>query len=479
MCRRDKIHFINTWCLTFDPRRDPKHFPFTLYDFQREVVAFLDDRYKHREIGLIEKSRDMGVTWIACAWAIHEWLFGNGVSILFGSRKQDLVDDGKIDSIFGKLRYLLQSLPKFLAPRLPEQSKWNSHMSLVHPLNGNEIVGESMNVGFGRGGRKSIVFLDEFAHVQHSDSIWASVADNSNCIVALSTPNGKGNQFAWLKFDAKVPTLSLHWSKHPRKTREWYEQRKLEMQPWQVAQELDLSYERSAAGRIYQRFDRGYHVSKEVIRFNPEYEQFVTWDFGIADPTAILFGQVANPGIVQIWGCYELSNQDIDFFAPIAKGFAPKQIKLVDPLEQKKIYEVLRKVPQGHKADHYGDNAGVARTANSKRSCKDALLSHGIKLQTSGRQSFDWRIACTDNLLKLRHNKVRDEWFSTFEVSPDCERLIDCLHNYRWKHEEKVTDEDLKPRHDWSSHMVSALEFFAINRFPLKSHSVARSKQVR
>lgn len=478
MCRRSVTHFVNNWCFTFDPRRAPKNFPFHLYSFQSDVLSWLDERYKNKETGLIEKSRDMGLTWLVTAWTTHKWLFNPGFHALFGSRTEKLVDDKTINSIFGKIRYIIYKLPQFLAPQISQESSHDAYMRIINPANENQIVGESTNINFGRGGRSSVCFLDEFAHVEHSEVIWASISENSDCIIPLSTPNGKGNEFSRLKHENKVPVKTIHWSQHPLKTKEWYEAKKRDMQPWQIAQELDLSYERSKRGIIYQRFDRKWHVAKGPIVYNPDAEQFITWDFGIADPTAILWGQITPEGKIQIYNCFELEGWDIDFFAPIAKGHKPKEWPLLTQDTQELIKRALAKVPP-EPATHYGDHSGTARTANSKRSCRDALKDHGIKLNTHPKQTHDWRFECTDNILKLRFNQTRKEWYSIFEISPDCTRLIDCLLNYVWDAEDEVNDNNVKPRHDWASHMVTALEFFAINRFPLTKPSEHKSQRIR
>lgn len=479
MCARDVKHFVNSWCFTFDPRRPPKNFPFILYAFQSELFDWLDERYKQKETGLIEKSRDMGLTWCVAAWSVHKWLFGSGFHALFGSRTEKLVDDKTINSIFGKIRYIIYRLPDFLRPKIESESNTDAYMRLINPDNDNQIVGESTNINFGRGGRSSICFLDEFAHVEHSEVIWASISENSDCIIPLSTPNGKGNEFGRLKHENKVPVKSIHWSLHPLKTQDWYEKKKRDMRPWQIAQELDLSYERSKRGIIYQRFDRKWHVTRETIRYNPDFEQFVTWDFGIADPTAILWGQITTEGKVQIIQCFEMEGWDIDFFAPISKGARPKEWPLLSEDQKAAIQSAIGKIPSVNDATHYGDHSGTARTANSKRSCRDALKDHGIKLISSGKQTHDWRFDCLDALLKLRFNQTRKEWYSIFEISPDCQRLIDCLLNYVWDAEDEVNDTNIKPRHDWASHMVTALEFFAINRFPISKPLEHRTQRIR
>ena len=468
-CRRDVFHFINRWCLTYDPRAAMRTMPFMLYEFQEEALGWIEARYQAKEVGIIEKSRDMGVTWLFCAWVLHKWLFTDGFTARVGSRKEALVDNNTMDSIFGKIRFMKGTLPWFLRPQKKATDK---HLTMVNPDNGNEIVGESANVGFGRGGRSSINFIDEFAHVQHSEAIWSAVSDNSDCIIPVSTPNGKGNQFAWLKHESKVPCLTLHWSRHPNKDQAWYDKRKSTMKPWQVAQELDLSYETSKAGRIYKRFDRRFHVAQNIIQCVPEYDQFCAWDFGIADPTAIAWGQITPEGRVQIWQYYELANYDIDLHAPISKGLMPAYEAMLHEDEREYIKKVLKKVPMNHKdRKDYGDHSGVARTANAKRSCRDAMRDHGLTLISTSKNKFDWRYRCLDNLLKVRHNSKTNQLYSMFEISPDCTQIIDCMFNYEYDSEgDKLSDENIKPKHNWASHGATALEYLAINRFPVEAY---------
>lgn len=468
MCRRSKLHFINEWLFTFDPRVDPRNLPFLLFPYQKDTIDWIDQRYKNKEIGIIEKSRDMGVSWLICAWTLHEWLFNHGFSARFGSRKEDLVDNKTMESLFGKIRYMLNYLPSFLKPHKKRET--DKYLTIINTENGNEIIGESANIGFGRGGRSSICFIDEYAHINHSEAIWASIIENSDCIIPVSTPKGKGNQFAWLKHEAKIPCLTIHWSKHPNKDNQWYQKKKATMKPWQIAQELDLSYEASQAGRIYTRFERKWHIADNVIYSNPDYEQFCAWDFGIADPTAVIWGQITQLGEIEIYQCYELAGEDIDFHIPISKGIIPNAIVTRSTEDQSYIRHVLSKIPMNHKADDYGDHSGVARTANSKRSCRDAMRDHGKNLKSSSKNSFDWRIKCLDQLLKIRHNKSQNEFYSIFKISPDCHKLIDAMYNYEYDAEgDKLNDSNLKPKHNWASHLVTALEYFAINRFPVQT----------
>lgn len=470
LCRRYPIHFVNNWCWTFDPRETPANVPFRLWACQEEFFQWISDRFEGRENGLIEKSRDMGASWVFICWFLHAWLFRPGFFGRLGSRKEELVDDGTEDSLFGKLLYAYRRLPWFLRPQAFQEKKHSTFMLLKNPENGNKIVGESANEDFGRGGRSSATLLDEAASIPRSEKVLTSVNNNTNTVFHLSSPKGKNNAFYRLKHKTKIPTFSLHWSRDPRKDDQWYEAQKEILLPWEVGQELDLSYDVETGEKIYQRFSRQWHVAKEIIHCNPDFEQWVSWDFGLST-MAILFGQIAPDGVVEIYQTFEFNGFDIDFFIPIRFGRAPKEMQLLPKSDQFLIKEALKKIPSfkipGQR--DYGDHAGTHRTANSKRSCKDALRDAKIDLQTSGKQSYDWRIKCTDRLLRLRQvDADRNKWKTRFLVSPDCTKFIDCMNNYI-NSPAAITRGEVAPVINWASHEVTALEFFAINRFPIES----------
>jgi phage terminase large subunit len=164
----DPIQFCEDWIDTFDPRNAAKEgeltrMPFVLFKRQRQLIRFFKACLDNEANGLVEKSRDMGATWCAVAFSVWLWLFVPGSSVGFGSRKAQLVDRiGDVDSIFEKLRLLLRALP----PEFKPSSYDAMFMKLVNNDNGAMITGESGDE-IGRGGRKSIYFVDEAAHLEH------------------------------------------------------------------------------------------------------------------------------------------------------------------------------------------------------------------------------------------------------------------------------------------------------------------------
>ena len=154
--------FIMHWMDTYNPRLvGNKWIPFIFFKRQSEFIEFVESLRADNENGLVEKCRDIGATWLACAYSVWTWLFITDDATGWGSRKQELVDKlGDPDSIFEKIRLLIKRLP---AEWLPEGYKPRDHstfMKLVNPANGATLTGESGD-NIGRGGRKSRYFKDE------------------------------------------------------------------------------------------------------------------------------------------------------------------------------------------------------------------------------------------------------------------------------------------------------------------------------
>jgi hypothetical protein len=249
LCARDVTHWCNSWCWTYDPRLNPATVPFDLFPKQGEFLAWLAGRESAQANGLVEKSRDMGVTWLCCLYALHGWLFRDGYKASFGSRKLDLVDRrGDPDSIFEKLRFLLHNLPPWMLPAGFSADEHDCEAKLINPANGSTITGEGGD-NIGRGGRATIYFLDEAAYLEHPQSVDRSLSQTTRCRIDVSTPNGPGNPFAAKRHSGRVPVFTFHWRDDPRKGEAWYAAEKERINdPVIVAQELNIDYTASVSG---------------------------------------------------------------------------------------------------------------------------------------------------------------------------------------------------------------------------------------
>lgn len=227
LCFKDILFWINIFCQTKDPRRKPDVLPFLTYPFQDIHILELKNSIEQGNDLLIEKSRDMGASWMVLYVFTWFWLFHKGSDFRVGSRKEDFVDKlNDIDTLLEKVRFTLKHMPKFLLPQGFNPDEHCAYMRIINPENGNTIIGESANPHFGSGGRRKALLLDEFAKWDNSvaDAAWTATADVSKCRIVLSTPVGSANRFAQLANGSKekIKKLSLHWTLHPLKAKDCY-----------------------------------------------------------------------------------------------------------------------------------------------------------------------------------------------------------------------------------------------------------------
>jgi phage terminase large subunit len=245
------VEFIEDWCMTFDPRnveRDlPATVPFVLFPRQVQFVEWVVERWRSREDGVGEKSRDMGVSWLCVAVAAWMWLFYPGIVAGFGSRKESYVDDlNNPNALFWKARNLIGLLPRELQPAGWDEKKNALFMKITNPENGSVLIGEAGD-NIGRGGRTSIYFVDEAAFLEHAEAIDAALSQTSNCKLYISTPNGSGNPFYRKRHSGKYKVFVFDWREDPRKDAAWYQRQCEMLDPVIVAQEIDRNYEGSVS----------------------------------------------------------------------------------------------------------------------------------------------------------------------------------------------------------------------------------------
>ena len=247
--KENPAKWISDWLLTYDPRGPevglPATVPFVLFPRQVEFIEFLHDRWKAREDGLAEKSRDMGVSWLCVAFGVWMWTFHAGTVIGFGSRKEEYVDHiGDPKSLFWKVRKTIELLPKEFKPHGFVPRIHSPFMRVLNPENGSSIIGEAGD-NIGRGARTSIYFKDESAFYDRPELIDAALSQTSNCKIDVSTPNGAGNPFYRKAVGGSIPKFTFEWRSDPRKDDAWYEKQRRDLDPVVLAQEIDINYEAS------------------------------------------------------------------------------------------------------------------------------------------------------------------------------------------------------------------------------------------
>jgi len=250
--RENPAQFIIDWGVTIDPRNveigQPALLPFLLFPRQIEWVNWLISCWKGQRPGLNDKSREMGVSWLMCAVSATLCLFNDGMTIGFGSRKEEYVDTkGDPKSLLYKVREFITYLPEEFRGSW-DPRKHSAYMRVEFPESKSVITGEAGD-GIGRGARAGIYFVDEAAFLPRPEKTEMSLSNTTNCRIDVSTPCGMSNPFGRKRHSGKIDVFSFHWRSDPRKDQAWYDKKCAEIDdPVVIAQELDLDYSASQEG---------------------------------------------------------------------------------------------------------------------------------------------------------------------------------------------------------------------------------------
>lgn len=451
LCKKDPIFFIENFGWTFDPRpeHEPHNLPFFLFEYQKQYITWLVNHVREGKDGLVEKSRDMGVSWLTDYVIYWLWLFDEGFNGLIGSRKEDLVDNRTRDSLFGMIDYAIHNTPAWLLPARFNFNKHRQHLKLTNPENYNLISGESMNEDFSRGARKKVIFFDEAAFWDYGREAWESAGDTTPCRIAISTPNGY-NWFALLK-ESGIDTMTLHWKLHPFKDAAWYDYQKERRTEEEIAQEIDISYNRSLTGRVYPEWG---DVKFGEYLYDPDLPLYVSWDFGQTDDTAMIWWQDDyRSGVLRIIDSYANRGKTIDFYIPFVTGQVPSDSYKYS----RKDLQCIEYHKAWKKGTHFGDPAGKFTNQVTNKSVMDVLSSHGIYVNFK-EDAIDFQTRKTASKLIMRNLVVNETERTKY--------LSTCMYNASYpqvRNSGVDAVKSVKPKHDWTSHFRSAFEYFAVN----------------
>lgn len=249
--RENILDFMVDWVWTYDPRQSsfglPTVMPWLPWKQQVDFIEWVYNKYLNQKSGMVEKSRDQGATWLFCVIYLFEWRWTQGFAGGIGSNKLDNVDKkDEPDCIFEKIRVLMRFLPKFWFPEGFSPKLHDKKGNLVNPEMTSQIGGQG-GKDIGRGGRRSMYFVDEAASLEFPKAADSSLSQNTNCQIDLSTPKGM-NHFGQKRHSGKVDVFTFHWKNDPRKDQEWYDREVARLDPVVVAQEIDIDYHASVEG---------------------------------------------------------------------------------------------------------------------------------------------------------------------------------------------------------------------------------------
>ncbi len=244
-CMDDPIYFAETYVRIMSV--DFGLIPFTLWDFQREMILnFKDERFN-----ICKLPRQVGKSTTSVAFILWFALFNPGKTIGILANKGELAQE-----ILGRLQLAYESLPFWL-----QQGCYTFNKKSMNLENGSKILATTSSGSAARGMSFSLIFLDEFAFVPPNDaedffrSVYPTISSGSDTkMIVVSTPKGM-NHFYKMWMEAKEgrsqfkPT-EIHWTAPPGRDEDWKQQQIANTSEDQFRQEFETEFIGSASTLI-------------------------------------------------------------------------------------------------------------------------------------------------------------------------------------------------------------------------------------
>jgi len=452
------------------PTRGPVVHPFP---DQPNLRAFWS-AFRDQDDILAEKSRQEKISW-ACAigflWDVLTPYHTNWAGFAM-SRHEKSVDDGGQNStpqsLFGKIRFVYNQLPP--EARFPLEFAF---LRIRNPQTGSSISGASSASLAGRGGHFDRALQDEDAFIPHSEAVFASLREACpKGLIKVTTPSpwGKSTCFYRLRQAPRsgFKILRFHWSDNPAKACTctdpldldshkhsgcWYARKCETMTPQQVAQELNISWEATASGRVYAQFSPDIHVcdvsliqGQQIIR---------AWDFGVAAQTAVVMAQVVNLHTVngnlvpqiRIFDAYQNRNEPANHYRDVLSMRANSY--------------------NGNKVVDYGDPHSLTVRDSDLSSWRENLRRTGHPYQIHVRPTKCVGVpyeTVLDNSRKFMEQvecmvNGQVQHVPRMIVDSSLRDLIEVFERWAYKTDDQGVVTSTKPQHDELSHYGDAFKY--------------------
>lgn len=474
LCRRDILYWFRNFVYTDKNTRyfshdEPSILPFIPFPFQEECIlevweSIMDWTRPIQERTwltsvFIEKSRQMGISWLVMAIFTYGFIFHNHKYHVI-SQKEELVDKiGDMKSLFGKIRFIIGNLPTRMLPQGLSKDAGtvcNKYMTISRADWTWAITGESANPNASRSGTYNAIFLDEFAHMSNAVAINTAAASATPCRIYNSTPNGEGNEFYrmrrltvprkdeyWRMLPPEIKGLRYHWTDHPLKDQAWYDEEVKGMSKEKIAQELDISYNTAIVGRVYPTFA----TESISIEYDPERPLYVFMDNSHwwADPHAIILAQRTDLTIDLI-DSIELNCSVTD----MAEFMAGQPKPTIGTLGNAQLSFLERYKKYNRQKATFIDDPYDTHTTLNQSTIYEEYKKVWIYLNTPADRSKTSQIQKTQGqIYKIRY-------------SHNCSDMASAIMNARYPERPENSNSskpNTLPVHDWTSHYRTALEY--------------------
>lgn len=429
---------MTKYVYTLDPHdsEEPiKKFP------DREYLKEILDIWDKEKLILIEKSRQMMMTWLCCALSLHEAQFNEGKYVFAQSKKED---DANV--LLDRIKFIYHRQPDFL-----KQKTIETYCKLKFTNINSQIVGIPQGGDQIRMHTASRIFSDEMAFQPEAEDAFSAAKpciDGGGAFVGVSTANpGFFAELTQEQGEAKkliikglhkrrtntgFCVITLHYTADPEKTTpEWKKEAKkgfIHEDKWKKEYEID--YEALGGTKVYPEIEEFRKTNYIPPRPIPDFwTRYAGIDPGTRNPTSVHLYAIDTLGNVYVY--FEIYEKELHY-ADLARTLKEhpdfkrfhKNI-FIDPITATKVHHT---------------KLGI-------KSFKEILEQEGIYTNPGNRD----RLAGAEKIREY----ISSKRLYIFKNCPEMIKELDGLRYEEWKGESlshKNIKEEIVPKNDhaWS-----------------------------
>jgi hypothetical protein len=215
-CAKDPIYFIKKFVKIVHV--DHGLIPLDLYEYQERMInTFNENRFV-----ITKMPRQSGKSTAVVGFILHYLLFNSDKNIAVLANKAELARE-----LLDRIKKAYEHLPLWLQQGI---LTWNK--GSIEVENGSKILATSTTGSAARGQSFSLVFLDEFAFVQHGiadeffKSVYPTISSGTETkMIIVSTPKGMNHFYKmWVEAEEErsnfIP-LAVNWWETPGRDDDW------------------------------------------------------------------------------------------------------------------------------------------------------------------------------------------------------------------------------------------------------------------
>lgn len=461
----DPIAFIEDFCLIKFTEFGGAPKPFFLFPYQKKIIQRIHEaEMSNLDIDLlIDKPRGMGLTWLVSAYFTWRFLFSPNYSDFILSRTETEVDDGTSspDScIFGKIRWQLTKLPKWILPESFKAKKargttTDMTLKLLNPDIGSSIIGSSTNANAGRSRRYSTIFIDECFYIEKFQEVYRSLQSVARLKIFVSTTvESKVAKDFKDMCEANGNYVSLTWKDHPFKDQQWYDELQAKAEALNdpdIMREAEVNYSISPKSQYYPQVSQS---KCEPVIYVRERPLWMSLDVGGKQDLTVLGWWQYDGREFKLIDSYENTNRPAEWYAPFMNPEVDWNPDFYNDYQRK----FLQKIRSWKKpAAYFGELDHTIKRMPTNTSTADVLRKSNVNIiYNQYAIQHPPRHAATSQLLpKIVFNSESD----------GAMRVYDAIANSKYAGMARGTTENLKPVHgdDGTADRRAMVENFAVN----------------